>query len=347
MKILLLSPSFYTLDKTIKNGFEKLSHIVFHYDYRKELKNWQLQVNTQIFRLPLKYREKWESHYFPLINKKHLEIFDKEKPDIVFIYNNEALLPKTIEYFKSQKARIIFIMGDSPYYTPTNKYYMHLFFYADLIISPDSMWAEQLQLLGIKNVIVDFPGFDDSFLNFREPSNKERMKYNFDVLFVGTGYVDAWGYKRTLFASKFAELNLKVLGTKHWLKWLEFFPELRPKFELQKNRIGIEQLIIMSKCAKVYPVDANPAILNGVHLRVFDCIAHGVLPLVEYRKDHDAFFKGVEIPFIKNYNDAKQVAVKYIHSDQGREKLLKELQNYCCDKFSADVVLRRILNELK
>lgn len=346
MKVLLLSPSDYTLDKTIKIGFERLGFEVYHHNFRKYLKNWQQKVNTQIFRLPFKYRDKWEQYYLPLINKKHIEIFNQQKPDVVFIYNSEMLLPDTVKYFKTQKAKIIFLLGDSPYFTPMNRFYMHLFFLADLIISPDSFWAEQLKLIGLKNIVVDFPGFDDSLLNFRPPTDEERTKFNFDVLFVGIGYVDAWGYKRTLFVSKFCNLNLKVFGNKHWLKWFEFFPELKQKFELQKQRMGFEELIIMSKCAKVYPVDANPAVLNGLHLRVLDCIAMGVLPLVEYRKDHDTFFNGVDIPLIKNYDEAESIAVKYLNNVNLREHTLKELQQFCLEKFKPEVVLKRTLSKL-
>lgn len=347
MKILLLCPSSYTLNKTLSLGFGKLSHNIKHYDFRESIKSWQRHINTQIYRLPFKYREKWEDYYFPFINKEHKRIFEQVKPDIVFVYNNEMLLPETVNYFKQNKAKIIFLLGDSPYYTPTNRYYLHLLFKADLIVSPDSMWAEQLKLLGIKNIIIDFPGFDDTYLNHREPAPEEREKYNFDIFFVGTGYPDLWGYKRALFASKFSKLNLKVYGSKHWVKWLEFFPELQPKFELQKYRISDEQLVIMSKCAKVYPVDANPAILNGVHLRIFDCIAHGVLPLAEYRKDQEVYFKQVDLPIIKDYTDAEQVAVKYINNDQLRENTLRSLQQYLIENYSADVVIRRIINEIK
>ncbi len=346
MKVLLLCPSQYSLDKTIKLGFERLGYNVYHHDFRYYLKNWHQKLNTQIFRFPNKYREIWESYYFPIINKRHLTVFDEFKPDIVFIYNNEALLPATINYFKSKNAKIVFFLGDSPYYTPSNKYYLHLLPNADLIISPDSMWAEQLKLLGIKNIVVDFPGFDDTLLKFREPNKEEREKYNFDLFFVGTGYVDAWGYKRAMFAGKFAKLNIRVLGTKHWVKWLEFFPELKTKFELIESRISFEQLVIMSKCAKVYPVDANPAILNGVHLRVFDCIATGVLPLVEYRKDHDIFFNGIDLPLIKNYNEAESLAKKYIKDDTLRENTLQRLTNFTLQKFSPQTVIKRILEKI-
>jgi len=346
MKILLLFPSAYTLHKTISNGLQKLGYTVYHHDYRNYLKSWQNQMNIQIYRLPYTYRNKWENYFLSLINRKHLEIFKRENPDIVFIYNNEMLLPDTISYFKKCHAKIIFIMGDSPYYTPTNRYYMALLFLADLIISPDSFWAEQLKLLGINKVVIDFPGFDETLLNYREPTDAERTKYNLDVLFVGTNYVDGWGFKRTLFLSKFAQFNLKIFGNNKWLRWLEFFPELKPKFELLKKRLSLETLIIMSKCAKVYPVDANPAILHGVHLRIFDCIAMGVLPIVEYRKDHNVFFKGVELPLIRNYEEAAMVAQNYIEKDDIRENTLKSLTEYIQEKFSSGVVLQRLLDKI-
>ncbi len=346
MKILLLCPSIYSVHKTLKRGFEKLGCEVYHHDYRLLLKPWQKRLNIQIFRLPFTYRIKWERYYFTLINNTHKEIFDRVEPDIVFIYNNEMFLPETLKYFKSRNAKIIFFMGDMPYFTPTNHYYLHLLFKADKIVSPDSFWAEQLNMLGINNVIVDFPVYDDSLINFREPTREERLKYDFDVLFVGGGYANTWGYKRTLFVSKFKDINLKIYGTKHWLKWFEFFPELEPHFELLTNRISEEQLIIMSKCAKVYPVDANPAILNGVHLRIFDCIASGVLPLVEFRKDHLSFFEGVDLPLIRNYNESEQIARRYINNDQLRETTLKELRGFLFEKFRSDIVLKRILERL-
>jgi len=346
VKTLLLFPSTYTLHNTINSGFGKLGYSCLSYDFRLDLASWQGKVNTQIFRLPFRYREIWENYFFAVINKRYREIFENETPDLVFIYNNEMLLPDTLKYFKSKKVKILFILGDSPYYTPTNRYYMSLLFLADLIISPDSFWAEQLKLLGIKNIVVDFPAFDNDLLNFRQPTLQEREKYLFDILFVGTGYVDAWGYKRALFVNNFSSLNLKVLGNNKWLRWLDFFPELKSKFELIHDRISMEKLVIMSKCAKLYPVDASPAILNGVHLRVFDCIAMGVLPLVEYRKDLDTFFKNTNLPIIKNYDEAVSQAKKYISNHNLRESILKELIAFTKEKYSAEISLQRILSKL-
>ena len=346
MKTLLLFPSHYTLHKTVNQGLKNLGHEVLQHDFSSAIKPWQTRLNIQMFRLPYSIRNKWSEYYFSIINKRHIEIFDQFQPDIVFIYNNASILPETMRHFKENKAKIVFFMGDCPYFTETNKYYMHILFQADLVVSPDSFWAEQMNLIGIKNTMLDFPGFDETLLNFRNPTEEEKKKYDFDAFFVGIGYPESWGYKRALYLSKFAKLNLKAYGNKHWLKWLDFFPELKSKFEVQTVRFTNEDITIMSKCAKIYPVDANPAILNGLHLRVFDCIASGVLPIVEYRKDHDIYFKGVNLPSVKNYENAERVARQFIENDSLREKTLEELKEYSYENYRAEVSLKRIFDRL-
>lgn len=346
MKVLLLCPSFYTLDKTIKLGFERLGHQVLHYDYRTAVDRWKEKTNTQVYRLPFKLRNKWESYYLSVINSLHLKKYDEYKPDIVFIYNNEMLLPETIKYFK-QKSKIIFILGDNPYYTPTNNYYLNLLTYADLIISPDSFWKHQLELIGIKNIVQDYLGFNDE-INFPiKPTEAELTEFRSDVLFIGGGYVDSWGYKRTLFLSKFTAFDLTIYGTKNWIRWFKFFPEVENKFTLLNKPLSFEKVNLLSNCAKVYPVDANPGLLNGLHVRIFDCIGSGILPLVEYRKDIETVFKDVEIPIIHQYDEAKSVAKKYIEDDGLRKSTLKNLRAFIDEKYKPENVLQRIISNVR
>jgi len=346
MKVLLFTPSFYTLHKTVFSGFQNLGFKVLQHDYRFSISRWKNKVNVQAFRFPFSIRNAWEKKFIQDINDIHINIFNNEKPDIVFIYNNEMLLPSTLNYFKEENTKIIFFLGDSPYYTPTNKHYLQLLFYGDLVVTPDSFWRDQLKQIGLQNIIVDFPGFDDSLINFREPLDSEKIAYSFDILFVGTGYANSWGYKRALFLSKFSDFNLKIFGDNKWYRWIKYFPELLPSFQKMKKRISDEQLIIMSKCAKVYPVDANPAILNGIHLRIFDCIAMGVLPIVEYRKDQDTFFNGVSLPTIKTYDQIKGITKRYLRNDSLRVSTLKELQDYTNKNYRADVVIKRLLEKI-
>ncbi|MDV7401963.1 hypothetical protein RZS08_61650, partial [Arthrospira platensis SPKY1] len=93
--------------------------------------------------LPRKVRKYWEDPYIRKTNEGYLEIFRDFQPDLVFIYNNQLVAPGLLEQFK-QKARIAFMLGDNPLYTPTSIYNLHILYQADYIISPDTMWRDQL-----------------------------------------------------------------------------------------------------------------------------------------------------------------------------------------------------------
>jgi spore maturation protein CgeB len=345
MKILLLSPSSYSIDKTIKLGFSRLGHQVVHFNYRNKIPEWKEKINTQIYRLPLKFRNIWEKKYFTSINDLFIREFEIQKPDIVFIYNNEMLLPDTLNYFRS-KSKIIFFLGDNPFYTPTSKFNLTILFYANLIISPDSFWVKQLEALGIGNCIHEVFGFNDE-LNFKIDRTEEgQTKFGSEVLFIGNNYVDSWGYKRTLFLNQFKDFNLKIYGTKNWIRWFEFFPELRKKFILLQKPFTFDEVNILSNYAKVYPVEANPGLINGLHIRIFDCIGSGVLPLVEYRRDAEIIFKDIEIPVIKNYSEAASIAKKYMGNDKLRETTIEKLRTFVLENYKPEKVLSRVLNHV-
>jgi spore maturation protein CgeB len=345
MKVLILSPSSYTLDKTFRAGLESLNHEVYHFDYQSSVKNWKNNFNTQVYRISFRFRDKWEQHFMKEINRNHIRHFEEIKPDLVFIYNNEMLLPQTVEYFR-KSSKVVFFLGDNPYYTPTNNYYLRLLESADLIISPDSFWIEQLELIGVKNLIFEVFGFNEEINYIVKPTEEQLCSYGSDVLFLGAGYANSWGYKRAKFLNCFTEFKLSVYGDRHWLRWIEYFPELRSSFKLLKERISFEEMNLYCNCSKVYPVDANPGVLNGLHVRIFDCLGSGILPLVEYRKDIFKVFRDVEVPVIRNYNDAADLARKYINNTSLREKTLNDLRTFAVEKYKPVSVFSRILNSL-
>ena len=51
-------------------------------------------------------------------------------------------------------------MGDSPFYTPQNNYYLTCLSHADLILSPDSFWNQQLNTIGLNRTMYFIPGPD-------------------------------------------------------------------------------------------------------------------------------------------------------------------------------------------
>ena len=66
---------------------------------------------------------------------------------------------------------------------------------------------------------------------------------------------------------------------------------------------------------KIIPVDGNPSIINGAHLRLLEALAAGALPLIEYRKDvEDEIFRdaGIRLPIFKSYNEAAEIAAFWL-----------------------------------
>ena len=69
-------------------------------NYRDYVSKSEEKINTQIFRFPYSIKEKWQSYYQNRINNSFLIEFKKHNPEMVFVYNNEMLLPATLLHFK-------------------------------------------------------------------------------------------------------------------------------------------------------------------------------------------------------------------------------------------------------
>jgi len=346
MKILIYSPDSYSLNKTISLGFFKKGFISNNFDYRKYINPIESKIYYHRSKVKYNVRAKIEKRFFKKVNILLINEYQNVQPDIVFIYNNEMFLERTIKIIKKQ-SKIIFYLGDNPYYTPTNDYFISLLRHANLIVVPDSFWVKQLKVLGLKNLHFDFTGYNPNVFKKVEVSENLFKQYKSDMFFLGGNYSNTWGYKRSYFLSKFINLDIKIYGSySRWSKWFDFFPELKDKFVHLDSRISDEQLNIISNCCKVYPVDRNPGLLSGIHVRVFDCIGSGILPLVEYGEDIPKVFKDVKIPIINNYTEAEKIAGYYIKKNSERECLSRELRDFVYYNYMPWHFTERILKKL-
>lgn len=346
MKVLLIAPSAsYSIGKLLEISFSDTGHQVAVCDPEKLIPRWKQRLNTQMFRLPYRMRKPWENSYLNKLNRKFFRWFEQEKPDLVMVYNDSLLLPGMVRVFK-KKARVVFYLGDNPYYNWTKPFFLNLLMEADYIFAPDSMWVEQLRMIGIQNIHFEILGWDRRYYFPKEPTGEEREKYSSDLLFIGNPYSMSWGYKRALFLRQFSDLDLKIYGTWKWQRLSQFFPELQKRFVLIDKVMGPEQVNTISNCCKLYPVDANPGVIYGLHARVFDCIGSGILPLVEYRKDLDRVFKNIDIPRITNYNEAHEKAEYYLDNENKRRELVKQLRQYVSKNFLSEHAIQRMLERI-
>ena len=341
-RILLLCAEKYSLYNSLTSILELLSESVRGFDVRSSLGPFRLKINSQSFRLPHVLRKSVERSLFDRANEALLSEIRLYRPEIVLVYNSEYLLPETCAEIK-KKSRLIFFMGDSPFYTPLNPYYLSCLFYADLILCPDTFWISQLNMLGLKRTAYFLPGIDvTSYYPDNYPEDLS-AGYN-DIIYAGSCYNNSWGYKKALLMNQFAGMNFTLYGNRSWVRWFEFFPGLKAHFT-ESGYISTERLNRMFSMARIMPVDGNPAILNGFHLRLFEALGSGVLPLTEYRQDiENIVFEecSAKPPLMKDYQEARQLAEHYLGHEPERKELINTLRSFILKKYSPHENARRL-----
>ncbi len=335
-KALLLCPGKYSLTNSLYDILAELSGEVTVHDPGSDLSAGELKINTQIYRFPHSIRKRWEERFSRKANKALLDLVSRLEPELIMVYNSFFLLPETCAMMK-KKSLLVFFMGDSPFYTPLNNYYLSCLPYADLIISPDSIWNEQLNTMGLHKTLHLFPGPDTTSYFRAESSAEEPGAGGTDILYVGSCYLNSWGYKKAYLMSRFTDFNFRIYGNSAWKRWFEFFPELEGVYK-ESGYISTEALNRMFNMTKLIPVDGNPGILAGAHIRMVEALAAGALPLIEYRIDVEKIlFKdiGHEIPLIRDYSKAGDIASYWLSDEKRRREMADSMFDYLSEKYSA------------
>ena len=347
-RALLLCPEKYSVHNSFYDILSELSNEVDEYDINSILSKRDIKINRQIFRFPYKVRKKWEAYFLEKANRILLEVINRSDPGLILVYNSAFLLPETCSFMK-KRSKLICFMGDSPFYTPQNNYYLACLSQADLILSPDSFWNQQLSTIGLSKTMYFIPGPDGKSYFKIDDHTKGQGDDETEILYVGSSYLNSWGYKKALLMSKFTGFNFKLYGNSAWKRWFGFFPGLESVYT-ESDFIPQEKLNRMFNLTKLIPVDGNPGILNGVHLRLFEALGAGALPLIEYRHDVDnLLFKDFagELPVIKDYNNAADLASYYLKNEKERTDLVLSMHDYLANEYSAATNAGRIAEALK
>lgn len=350
MRILTLIPKGYSWLNSINKNFEKFNNEVITLDYLSFFKTWQNKLITKSNGLPISFKNKIRIHdaYRKKINMIYLEKIYGYKPNMVFVYNDQYLTYETAKEIQ-KITKLVFFLGDNPFFFhnhPINELGMYL--NADYLFCCDSFITEFFKKAGQKKITEVIFGYDPTICYPMQPSIEEKERFSNDVVMIGRLYPtikSSWTYKRLLFYKQFTNLDMKIYGH-GWSKYKATFPELIQKVVNLDHYLTFDEINTLLSCCKVYPVEANPGIINGIHLRVFDCIGTEILPIVEYTKDLDNVFNEVEIPIIKNYKDAEKIAKYYIKNSEKRERLKKELKQFVNQRYTPQQAVFRMISRL-
>lgn len=340
LRVLLLFSDTYSVANTFKIGLEANGCEVKRFSYGDVLDDFTRAIDKIISKTPHFLRSKWEHNYKHQINLRHVEVFNQFNPDLVVVYNSAMLARSTVTHFK-KSSKVVFFMGDSPFFTPVNDEYLPCLAEADLILSPDSYWMEQLAILGIIKTKFFIPGSNPEDHHLDDEINRS---YKADLVFFGQPYSGAWGYKRALFLNSLADFDLQIYTNKTISRWYGEFPQLKKCVYHTEGRINsFEHNQILNR-AKLYPVDANPGLINGMHIRIIDCIASGVVPLAEYRKDVVNEFQDTMLPVVRSYLDAAPMAKILLEDQILRQDILQDLRNFVNIKYSPNQTMGQLLD---
>ena len=343
MKVILFVPKMYSLSELLKVGFESNGWVVKIADYKDMVPNIVSAFYDRTVGLPNKISKYWKPKYYKEINKRYIDFVGVENPDMILIYNNQFFFPETLNIIR-QNCKIVFYLGDNPLWSNTFDYNLQILQYADYTISPDSHWTNELSSIGMPNIYNDFIGCSDEvFFKTKVIPTNIYKKYKSDIIFVGSNYSDASGYKRALFMSKFVDFDFKIFGNGSWKRWLKHFPELNESFNYLETRISDAELNYAINSAKIYVIDQNTGIVNGIHNRVFEVIGAGCLPIVEWRKDLDTHFDA-NLPTIKNYEETEIVVRKFLNNESLRLETVNSLRLKMEENFNPKIFVKRIID---
>lgn len=348
MKILLLFPDSYSISKTLTKAFNDLGHSIRTENYYNLFSNWQNHLISKTIGLPRKLKKGYHKAYSKKINKQYLEVVESEKPDLVLVYNDQYLNASTASKIK-EITKLGFYLGDNPFFShnkPMDN--LGVFLEADYIFSPDTYWTNYFKKIGFNNIITFYLGYDPDY-NYKKQVTKEQLKkYSHDLVMIGRMYpfsLSQWSYKRAYFYNQFSDMDIRIYGP-NWDPWFGLFPDLRSKVEKPACFLSFKEVNTILNCCKIYPIDANPGMVYGIHVRLFDCIGSGIFPLVEYQKDLDIVFKNVELPIIKNYNEADKIARYFLKHEKERLKIICELKGFVDSRYTPEKAVQTILDKI-
>lgn len=344
MKTLLLFPERYSMTASLATAFRNQGAETQVIDYQEMLSERIHKLDSVSRKMPGRLRNWWQRHYHGWINQHYLETLKRFKPDFVMIYNHQYIDINLLEQLH-RRTRIAFLLGDHPLYSLTYKYNLAILKHSDCTVCPDTHFQSDLAMMGLPNLVHDlFSASEVIFHPVESIPESAKQKYQADLIYIGASYGMSSGYKRALFLNSFAQQDLKFFGPPSWNMWLSLFPDLRKHFTPLSSRMSDSELNLALNCAKIYPIDQNQGIINGIHVRVFEAIAAGILPLVEYRKDIDIVF-GDHLPVIRAYSEAEAMARYYLDNEDQRKSTIAKLQQIVRADYAIEAFVNRVLNK--
>lgn len=262
-----------------------------------------------------------------IINKKLLEVFEKEKPDLVLVLKGNFLWPDTIKAMSDSKKSILFCFnGDDPFNLASpgasNRHILSSIPYYDCYFIWTRSLIEPLIKVGAKMVKWLPFGFDADLHYPIELSVREKGSYSNDLAFVGN-----WDKERERWLAELLDFDLDIWGEYYW-KTRCRNKALRMRWH--KTAMYGEE---MSKALNSSKISLN--ILRrqnkGRHnMRTFEAAACGAFVLAERSAEAKEFFaEDKEAVYFSTPDELREKARYYLKNNEERNKLARKGYERC------------------
>ena len=145
-----------------------------------------------------------------------------------------------------------------------------------------------------------------------------------------------------LFLDQFKNLDFKAYISGSMERWAELFPGAAQKI-IPHDRFDPAFNNLVYNCSKIAPVEMVPSLFKGIHVRLFDILGSGILPLCEYSADVESIFEGIDVPFIKKYPDTEELARFWLSNEQRRQNTMQAMRARVLERYAPEMAIRRML----
>lgn len=327
-KILMITPAFYGIEKSIARAFERSG-----FDTATVNSRTRLYFIERIFLRMSRISVFMEKIAAPVLksfldkdNKRYISKVREYKPDIVFIIKGETVYPDTLRVIKNRfKVPCIAYLWDCPFYSHTSHVVdiyrknnfangMHLY---DHIFSHDPYYVDELKARGAKSVSYLPLATDPAQYKEIEMSESEKALFAYDVCFVGSPLPGRMEVLESLRGFK-----LGVFGD-GWKTWYRI--RLKKIPEYYKGKAAGEKVLKLYRSSKIVLNIHGPEAKYGVNTRTFDIPACGAFELTDYKPEMDKLFKpGEEIVYYKDIGELKRLVKFYLENPEKRLQIIEK-----------------------
>ena len=307
-KVLLIGPTYFNFNQSMKHAFEKLGWQVVVEGYDTPIHPfrgwWKLRRKFSCNRQKLK--ERLDVNF----NQFIIEVFNRDQYDLVFVLNGEILFTETLDFFR-KTAKVVLWAYDALSRYP--KSYGHIN-HVDAFFCYEMKDVENYRHEG--KTAFFLPQACDENDYFPTDNAKE-----IDILFIGIlyHYQKRIDLLRTV-TEKFADKKIVIIGKykpfeKNPLKWI-----FREKRAIYTNKnIPVTQVNNYYNRAKIVLNIHHETQQNGANPKVFEICASGAYQICDHNPYIASLFPNGEIGLYKNEQELLALIEDALQNDKSEQ----------------------------